>query len=153
MRPDAITGTFRFIQWQDLYNEEKPFQVLTQIPPEAQNQRDTNLVFKDEQVEIKDVRSLTVPPTLDTYGFMYRKYPLLFTNFASRQAVEQFYFPEVERLIRQEVDDVGQVFIFDWRLRNTLPESPSGTVLDFNDRTSFLRPAIHFHVGGLLVGM
>jgi len=77
---------------------------------------------------------------------MYRTYPTNFTNFESRQAVEQTYLPEVANLIKKEIGGVGGVFIFDWRLRNTLPEAPPGTILDFNDRTSWLRPAVHFHV-------
>lgn len=78
---------------------------------------------------------------------MLRTYSLPPTDFSSRRSVEETYFPEVERLMKQEVGDVGSVFIFDWRLRNTLPTAPPGAVLDFNDRTSFLRPAVHFHVG------
>jgi len=148
----TITGTFKFIQWQELYNVEKPFQVLTQIPPEAEDQRDTNLVFKEIEVDVQDVRKLPKPPTTDSHGFTYRRRSTNFTNFDSRQAVEQNYLPEVESLIKEEIDGVGRVFIFDWRLRNTLPEAPPGAVLDFNDRTSWLRPAVHFHVGESLLG-
>lgn len=111
MPRDVITGSFRFIQWQELYKREKPFQVLTQIPPEAEDQRDNNLIFKDEQVEVRDVRSMSIPPTLDTYGFMFRKHALSCADFGSRRAVEETYFPEVERLMRQEVEGVGGVFI------------------------------------------
>ena len=43
MFPEVIMGSFKFIQWQDLYLHEKPFQVLTQIPSDADDQRDHNL--------------------------------------------------------------------------------------------------------------
>ncbi|KAG4415578.1 hypothetical protein IFR04_011298 [Cadophora malorum] len=102
MPPDVVQGVFKFIQWQDLYHREKPFQVLTQIPPDAENQRSHNLIFEEVEVAVKDVRSLAIPPKLDTYGFMYREHPLTFADFQSRQAVEKYYLPEVERLMRAE---------------------------------------------------
>jgi len=47
------------------------------------------------------------------------------------------------------VGDAKQVYIFDWRFTNVAPESTPGTVLNLNDRTMYLRPAIHFHMGTL----
>jgi hypothetical protein len=70
-------------------------------------------------------------------------------DFNNQKIVEEHYFLEVEKLIKANVVDAKQVYIFDWRLRNTNAESAPGTVLDLNDRTTYLRPAIHFHVGTL----
>jgi len=134
------------LQWQSLYDRERPFQLLTQLPPGAEDQRTTNLVFDDVVVEVEDVRSAAFSPTLDGHGFMFRICPSVLPGFTDQKMVEEQYFLEVEKLIKANVVDAKQVYIFDWRLRNTAPESAPGTVLDLNDRTTYLRPAIHFHV-------
>ena len=147
MRPKTVRASFRFLQWQNLYDREKPFQLLSQLSPSAEDQRTTNLVFDDEVVEVEDVRSTAFSPTLDGHGFMFRTCPSVLPDFTDQKIVEEQYFLEVEKLIKTNVEDAKQIYIFDWRLRNTAPESAPGTVLDLNDRTTYLRPAIHFHVG------
>ncbi|RSM15099.1 hypothetical protein CDV31_005180 [Fusarium ambrosium] len=67
-----------------------------------------------------------------------------FENFKDREAVESLYLPEVEEILRSNLDGVDGCFVFNWRLRNTEPELPGE--IDLNDPTDFRRPATHLHV-------
>jgi len=128
-----------------LYDEEKPFQIFINIPEDAEDQRSSNLVFEDVRLKVQNLRGFEDTLSLDRNGFIYVTHRSQVSDFTQREVVEAKYLPEVEEIIRREVDNVSRVFFFDWRLRNTKPE-PSRTVLNLNDRTSWLRPALHVHV-------
>lgn len=111
-----VTATLKFLKWQALYKIEKPFQIFINIPPEASDQRTTNLVYEDITLPIRDVRYLKLQPTLDQNGLMYRRHRTNFKDFNSREAVDNIYLPEIEQLLRTEVKGVDRVFFFDWRV-------------------------------------
>lgn len=111
-----ITATLKFITWQPLYETEKPFQIFMNIPPDVADQRTTNLVFEDHQVHIRDVRNTTQPASIDERGFIYRRHETSVTDFTSRDVVEKTYLPEVEQLLKDELEGVDKVFFFDWRV-------------------------------------
>ncbi|RSM12642.1 hypothetical protein CEP52_002298 [Fusarium oligoseptatum] len=71
-----------------------------------------------------------------------------FENFKNREAVESLYLPEVEEILRSNLDGVDGCFVFNWRLRNTEPELPGE--IELNDPTDFRRPATHLHVASVL---
>lgn len=111
-----------FLQWQRLYEIEKPFQIFINIPEDAQDQRDTNLVFGKVECMIQDIRDAAHEPSLDETGFIYRRHTTKLNDFTNRTIVDQDYLPEVERLLRCELDDVDRVFFFDWRVcKNFVP--------------------------------
>ena len=56
--PEALTITLKFLLWQPLYATEKPFQIFINIPPDAPDVRDTNLVFENVDLPVQDVRLL-----------------------------------------------------------------------------------------------
>ena len=116
MAAGHVQASLGFLQWQDLYEWEKPFQIFIDIPKNAEDQRDTNLVFKQERLTIQDVRELSSKPSLDDIGFIYRRHTTRHVDFSSRKAVDQSYLPEVEQLLRKELEGVDRVFIFDWRV-------------------------------------
>ena len=131
-QPNTVTAKLKFLSPLPLYETEKPFQIFTNIPPEAPDQRTTNLVFEDHAVQITDIRSLPEKVlkrdfTLDQKGFMYEKHKTKMKreDFEDREMVERVYLPEVEDLIRKELKgrEVGKVFIFDWRVRPLPPSS------------------------------
>lgn len=113
-----LSVNLKFLQWQPLYETEKPFQLFVNIPPEAADQRTTNLVFEDVTLPIQDVRELDNDWSIDEKGFVYRRHASKATleDFASRTAVEEIYLPEVEELLRSELEGVDRVFFFDWRV-------------------------------------
>jgi hypothetical protein len=70
-------------------------------------------------VKIRDVRGLKEPiKTIDEKGFVYRKHKtkVPVEGFLSRETVEKDYLPEVEELIKGELEGVDRLFFFDWRV-------------------------------------
>jgi hypothetical protein len=143
------------------------------IPPEVPDQRTTNLVFSDHSIKIRDVRGSPQPASIDEKGFIFRKHQtkLSTEGFLDRETVEKIYLPEIEELLKKELgeESVDRVFFFDWRvfhpylrcfwvemkrvmlietsqLRKNAPEI-EGEVIDMNDLTTWLRPAMHVHIG------
>jgi hypothetical protein len=97
--------SLKFLKWQALYDTEKPFQIFINIPPDATDQRTTNLVYENVDLMAKDVRYIDFQTSLDKNGFNDRDY------------VDKYYLPEVEELLRSEVEDADRIFFFDWRVR------------------------------------
>ncbi|KAK7393856.1 hypothetical protein QQX98_013360 [Neonectria punicea] len=142
----ALTAELKYLQWQDLYERERPFQLFIDLPPDAEDRRVSNLVFEKHHVPIVDIRSRYNQFSLDTHGFMIRKHQTAMKDFTDREAVESIYLPEVEEILRSNLDGVDGCFVFNWRLRNTDPEVPGQ--IDLNDPTDFRRPATHLHIEG-----
>lgn len=111
-----ISPTLKFLKWQALYEVEKPFQIFINIPAHVKDQRTTNLVYEDVQVDIKDVRNHEIGFDLNKHGFTYLKHRTNVQNFTNRTVVEEQYLPEIEELIRSNVEDVHRVYFFDWRV-------------------------------------
>lgn len=111
-----ITTSLNFLQWQRLYEEEKPFQIFINIPEDAEDQRNTNLVFRKVSLDIHDVREHFRDFSLDTNGFMYRQHTTKVTSFRDREFVIENYLPEIEALLKHEVQGADQIFFFDWRV-------------------------------------
>jgi hypothetical protein len=116
MNLSTLSITLKFLQWQPLYVHEKPFQIFINIPPSALDQRTTNLVFENITLPVHDIRFRPSPPTLDSHGFTYIKQETSVKDFSSRESVDKYYLPEIEALLRMEVEGVDQVFFFDWRV-------------------------------------
>lgn len=112
------TAAIQFVKWQPLYEKEKPFQLFLDLPPDVADQRKTNLVFETKQVDIKDIRGEEHNFTLDGNGFAYGTIQG-FHDIDSKDEVVQRYLPAVEDLLRQQVEGVDRVFIFDWRVRTS----------------------------------
>jgi hypothetical protein len=118
IEPTTVVTEIRlkFLEWQKLYEVEKPFQIFIDIPKDADDQRDTNLVFKTVAVTAKDVRGHEAEYNIDTHGFMYRPYTTTFADYTNIKAVESQYLPEIETLLKRELTGVDRVFFFDWRV-------------------------------------
>lgn len=113
----SIRAELKFLKWQQLYELEKPFQIFINIPDDAKDRRTTNLNFENVQVELTDARTLTTQPSLDEHGFVYRHHEIASLDYTDRKEVESIYLPELESLLKTELDGVDQVFFFDWRVR------------------------------------
>lgn len=111
---DIIT-TLKFLQWQELYEREKPFLCFVDIPPDADDKRDNNLVFEDRETKINDIRLSKDEFTLDRNGFMMRPHRSTLSRFDT-DGIKTIYLAEVENLLHQSIDGVDEVFIFDWRV-------------------------------------
>ena len=107
----------RFLQWQGLYKEEKPFEIVTETIQGTENRR-TNLLFgTNGEQTITDIRGSEEDRfALDSHGFTYRFKSCPFDDYESKQRILEEYLPWAESVIKQEVGDSGRVFIFDWRV-------------------------------------
>lgn len=114
----SIRAELKFLKWQPLYELEKPFQIFINIPDDAKDKRTTNLNFENVQVELTDARILSPQLSLDERGFVYRKHEIAPLDYTNRKEVECAYLPEIESLLKTELDGVDQVFFFDWRVCN-----------------------------------
>ncbi|KAL9029148.1 MAG: hypothetical protein Q9196_002584 [Gyalolechia fulgens] len=144
-----VRATFKYLQWDDLFHKEKPFEILIDIPPEAVDQRKTNLKFHEADEEVvQDVRSHISDFTLDEHGFIYIKHQsqLVPEHFKDRDMVERVYLPECESLLRTHVENVDQVYFYNWRLRCSEDPSRQGSIINFSDPTYPLGAAVHVHV-------
>jgi len=112
---DAV-GSIKYLKWKSLYHHEKPFNIFLDPPKDAKDQRTTNLTYEDRETYFRDVRGHESSFSLDGNGFIFRRYSLTFDNFEDPKAVETEYLPEVERIIKQEVEGADKIFIFDWRV-------------------------------------
>jgi hypothetical protein len=54
----SVAAKLKFLSWQQLYETEKPFQIFINIPTHVKDQRTTNLVYEDVEVQIEDVQSI-----------------------------------------------------------------------------------------------
>ena len=70
----------------------------------------------DEEI-MHDVRGVEKSFTLDGNGFCYLTRPPEFRDWYSPEAIETVYLEEVKRILREEVEGVDHVEIFDWRVR------------------------------------
>jgi hypothetical protein len=119
MEAQDVQVTLKFLQWQPLYETEKPFQIFIDIPDDAEDKRNTNLVFEDVPLKVQDVRALGEIRSIDEKGFIYRKHKSSVSNFSNRKSVDETYLPEIEVLLRSQLDEVDRVFFFDWRVSGT----------------------------------
>ncbi|KAJ5160565.1 uncharacterized protein N7482_007569 [Penicillium canariense] len=129
-------GAFRYLKWQDLYTIEKPFQVLIDLPNDAEDKRQSNIEFYDgPEVDITDVRGITHGPEIDTHGFTYLQHDSCLEpgHFLDKGMVQSKYLPECEVLLRHILDGVDEVHFFNWLVRDTSSVPAEGKQVDIND--------------------
>ena len=115
------TATIQYVKWLPLYETEKPFQLFLDIPSDAPDQRKTNIVFETKTSQAKNIRGQEQEFGLDTNGFCYRTMNG-FEDLNSKSEVTDGYLPAVEQLLKDVVEDVDRIFIFDWRvIKNKFP--------------------------------
>lgn len=111
----------QFLKWIDLYLTEKPFQIFFEIPYEIEDQRQTNLVFKEKDIAIQNIRGREEQSQLDKHGFIIRRFSkgaaCLASGKLDENTVQFSYFPAVQELLKTEVEDVDRAFLLDRRVR------------------------------------
>ena len=111
-----VVAEAKFLKWIPLYEEEKPFNIFIDIPHDAVDKRANNLVFEQHPIDFQDIRGQETAFSLDDNGFTFVRHTTEFHNFEDRCAVEQTYLPEVEQLIRENVEGADKIHVFDWRV-------------------------------------
>jgi hypothetical protein len=112
-----VVASFEFLEWQDLYLTEKPYEIFIELPEDMDVERRTNLKFKrQENIPIEDIRGNETKFNLDTHAFQVVRSPTTFTAFNDRHAVDTAYAAECEKLLRDHVPGVNRVYFFNWRV-------------------------------------
>ncbi|KAK4043312.1 methyltransferase CmcJ [Parachaetomium inaequale] len=143
-----VKSQISYIRKLPIYEKEKPFQILFDIPPGVGDQRRTNIEFESREQSFTNIRDRLANFTLDKNGFEICSGPLTWSSgeLADQQVIQDTYLPEVERILKRNVTGgFDKVFFFDWRLRDSqLPTEPS--ITDMNDLSVWLRPVSYVHI-------
>lgn len=106
-----------FLQWQELYEREKPYEIVTKSEQGPDGRR-TNLGFgTNEKQTIPDVRGIEDQFSLDRQGFTYKSMNSGFSEFESKKRILQEYLPWAASILKREAGDAERVFVFDRRVR------------------------------------
>lgn len=123
--PSDIQTKLTYLHWQNSYTETRPYRIAQFGRKKKNDEQTHNLVFhKGDSAEIiKDIRGVSdiTKFTLETNGFVYAKHPPpIFTqpkDFLDPEQVRNVFLPECEEILRQEIEGVDRIFIFDWKVR------------------------------------
>ena len=107
----------RYLRWEDKFAAEKPFKRFADIPADAPPSERGNVTFEEGPEEIvTDVRGCNQKFTLDDNGFAFINYTAPFTNWENPDAIVVEFYQEVTSLLKEQVDDVDLVHIFEHRV-------------------------------------
>jgi hypothetical protein len=121
-----IVSKVKYLQWQKLYERERPFNVLIDILKDAVDPRWNNLVFEEKDTVFEDISTKPADFNLEDHDFYFQRHDHTFNAFEDQKTIEKQYLPEVERFIRQYVPDADRVHFFDWRASCKLTLFPDG---------------------------
>jgi hypothetical protein len=103
-----------YLEWQDLYNEEKPFQVFANVPHDS-TERLTNLVFAPSPpLRIHDLRGRENDFSLDRNGFAVIRDQMPAFDISTKETMEGNAIPYFEHLVKKHVSGVDFVRCFDY---------------------------------------
>lgn len=135
--PTDIQTKLKYLQWQASYTHTRPYRIAQfgRKRKNDQKQKSHNLVFAegDDMEIIRDIRGAEGKGdptfTLDGNGFVYRKYPPpLFTDpkeFAAPDHIQKVFLPQCEAMLKNEIEGVERVLIFDWKVSDNRASRPS----------------------------
>ncbi|KJZ77358.1 hypothetical protein HIM_03082 [Hirsutella minnesotensis 3608] len=119
MDTHTVSGTFKYLKWQDIYKTVKPYMSFPSSLS-REGKPSSNIVFEvGPEEEVRDARHYSQGFNLDKNGFVFRKLPSSVTDFADSEQIERVLTHEYEGLIRQEVGDVSKICLYDWRIRGS----------------------------------
>jgi hypothetical protein len=138
-------AVLKYAVWQDIFEQEKPYKVMSDLIPGSKK---TNITYKDGSPQLfRDVRGKESSYNLDEHGFQFGRHVTNFSDWHSEKAVEEHYFPEVEEVLRKEIPGITKVHIFDWRLRrNETFEEAGIEKIDLTKGTSWFPPVSTAHI-------
>lgn len=108
-------ASVQFLRRNPLYEEEKPFQIFGDLLPDAVDQRKTNLSWEDKEIALQNIRDNAEKFRLDSHGFTTSPLPG-FTELSEREEITEKYMPAIKEMLQTKLQDVGTVFVFDWRV-------------------------------------
>jgi hypothetical protein len=116
-----VTSEISF--FQDPADGAKPFNYVN-TPPEGQPQR--NFGVHTQDVHINDLRGNESSFSLNESGFVVLPSipsSLSYDDWENDDTVKQKYYPEVEKLLLDNVPGANRIFLFDHTIRRTRPDA------------------------------
>ncbi len=124
-----ITVRLQYLENDPLYDTTKPVQVTPPFPRSDQ----TNVHLKPGPDEtLYDVRGRQSSFTLDDNGFCYVHAPTKFNKWSSQPAIAKEFLPEMEELLKREIEGCDEIIFYDARIRQESDEGVRMQGLSFN---------------------
>ncbi|KAK3167104.1 hypothetical protein OEA41_010229 [Lepraria neglecta] len=144
MEPKHERRKLMYLQWDDKFEQEKPYQIVSENIPELDGLARSNIQMGEGPEElIEDVRGRESTFSLDQNGFQIIKHQFPSIDYQSNDDVENVYKPEIERLLKEQVEGVDKVVFFNWRLRLNVERH---NLANLNDPLVPLVPAHNVHL-------
>lgn len=125
-----VTVKLQYLAHDPIYEKVKPLQV---VPGFLDREGKSNVRLQPGEPEtIVDIRHVAKDFTLDDNGFCYVKAPTSFKDWTSQSKIGEVYLPEMEDLLRRELDGVDEIMLFDARIRHAGPEGTRIEGLSYN---------------------
>ncbi|KAF2173340.1 hypothetical protein M409DRAFT_49798 [Zasmidium cellare ATCC 36951] len=111
-----IQVQLQYLKDDPIYREQKPLQIT---PNFLDKENKTNVKLSPGHPEtIQDVRGQERDFTLDRNGFKYVHAPTKFKDWSSQPKIAEEYLPQLETLLRKEVDGCDEIIFYDARIRH-----------------------------------
>lgn len=119
-----VTATLNFFKAPE--DNSKPFNRVDPYPDQDQR----NYSAESHQHTIHDIRGRESEYTLDRDAFqvLLNVPDSVETEFVDEESIQQNYYPEVEKLLLDNVPGANRVYIFDHTIRRSNPGAPRGPV-------------------------
>ncbi|KAI9735118.1 MAG: hypothetical protein M1834_001706 [Cirrosporium novae-zelandiae] len=146
MAKKDVKAAFTYLKWLDKYEKEKPYELLSGASREGENMTNLEFQIREQEELVSDVRGEESLFQLDSHGFCFRNTNTDFSAFYDREQVEGQYIPEIVKpLLKNNLDEVDRMFIFDWHLRRN--ESVTAPLnQNLRDGTQPYAPAMKAHI-------
>lgn len=133
------------IFYKDPADGAKPFNYV-ETPPEGQPQR--NYGEDHQEITLQDIRGHEADFTLDKDAFQTASnIPSNETEWTDDDHIKQVYYPEVEKLILENIPGASRVFLFDHTIRRSTPNAHRAPVtrvhVDQTAKSTIQRVKLH----------
>ncbi|KAL8958517.1 MAG: hypothetical protein Q9193_004444, partial [Seirophora villosa] len=109
------TARLSYLQWQEVYAVEKPYQIFLAFPEDVPEEKTSNLEFGLGDTElIRDLRAADTRFSLDEHGFTTATMELCPHSF-SEDEINNRYIPELCEMVKKSTN-ADRVISFDWRV-------------------------------------
>lgn len=113
--PRDVRVQLQYLKDDPLYDTVKPKQI---VPEWQDREKLTNVRLQAGPLEsMHDVRGRESDFSLDEHGFKYVHAPTSFSDWSSQPAIGKVHLPELEALLRKEVNGADEILFYDARLR------------------------------------
>ncbi|KAG4434301.1 hypothetical protein IFR05_010214 [Cadophora sp. M221] len=132
-QPKDESAVLNYAKWVPIYEKEVSYQIISAFPGSYQK---TNLVFE--------------PAPVPEVCYQHTEV----RNWNDKEVVETLYYAEMESLLKRELQDVDEVFFYDWRPRRNIPFKQEGIQeVDLEDNSQYLLPVGNAHIDQSAAGV